>query len=386
LKEYGLALVPLNAFEGMGSALVPLNAFEGIGSALGSLNASNLGIGSVIGSLNAIDFGSKSSLGSLNAFEGIGSSLGSLNAFEGIGSSLGSLNTSNLGLGSSLGSLNAFEGIGSSLRSLNAFERIGSLVFDNWVKTNIQLFDFLNKRISFAERLDSKILHFLGNYNWFITISLENDFIIDLSQIIKANPNKLAINLRNTFIGYFSENNYRNLKKMVTNWKDNPLFKPRMKIFRDSVNLLKQSQNSYNSANLLIPTLISQIDGILTDYLIENEFTIVKEKGRWIWRDKNLNKINNRNEVYERIFDPNDKNYSLTNGSTSSAALEIIGNDFILNTLFQTAYTKQELKKPFGLSRHKIMHGENTTYGRKDHLFRAFLILDFLYSLENVDC
>jgi len=68
----------------------------------------------------------------------------------------------------------------------------------------------------------------------------------------------------------------------------------------------------------------------------------------------------------------------------SKVALEI-GNDFILNTLFQTAYTKQKLKKPFGLNRHKIMHGEYVNYGRNDHLIRSYLILDFLYGLEDVD-
>ncbi len=97
-----------------------------------------------------------------------------------------------------------------------------------------------------------------------------------------------------------------------------------------------------------------------------------------------MKNIYNRNQVYENILDPISQDYSIPNGNFTDTSLKI-GSDFILNTLFQSAYTGQDLKRPFGLSRHKIMHGENITYGRKDHLFRSFLILDFLYGIEDVD-
>ena len=258
------------------------------------------------------------------------------------------------------------------------------LTFDNWVKTNIQLFDSVNKRILFTRQIDLQILPVLTKYNWFITVSLENNFINNLSQIIETSSDKLAVTLRNEFMAYFFDNDCKKLKQMVEGWNDNVLFKSRMKIVRDSINLLRYAHNSYNPANLLIPTLISQIDGILTDYLIQNQFEIVKKNGKWVWVDTNMNIIYGRNKVYKKIFDPKVKDYSLTNGYTSMASSGI-GSDFIINTLFQTAYIKQKLKNPFGLSRHKIMHGESTTYGRRDHLVRTYLILDFLYGLENVD-
>ena len=261
------------------------------------------------------------------------------------------------------------------------------LVFDNWAKTNVQLFDFINRRISFVDRVDSKILPVLKNYNWFITVSLEDDFILSLSRIIEKPKGELSKAIRQEFVIYFSKNKYQKLASMIKSWENNPLFKPRMKIFRDSYNLLKHSHNSYNPSNFVIPTLISQIDGILTDYLIQNEFTIIQKGNGLVWTDK-MNKnnwgISKRNKIFKDIFDPNIIEYSLPNGSMSSAALGI-GNNFILNTLFQTAYTKQKLENPFGLSRHKIMHGEHVRYGRNDHLIRSYLILDFLYGLEDVD-
>ena len=258
------------------------------------------------------------------------------------------------------------------------------LIFDNWVKTNTQLFESVNKRILFARQLDTNILPVLSNYNWFITVSLEDTFIQKLSQVIESSSDKTAIILRHEFINYFSMDNFKNLKIMVEGWQDNSLFKPRLKIFLDCVSVLRNSNNKCNPSNLLIPTLIAQIDGILTDYLVNNQFRITKQKRRMVWEDLNSNIISGRKKVYENIFEPTFLDYSLINNSMSTVAIGI-GSDFILNTLFQTAYPLQKLKKPFGLSRHKIMHGENIKYGRKEHLFRTFLILDYLYGLENVD-
>ena len=269
--------------------------------------------------------------------------------------------------------------------AINSVSISKELGFDNWAKINTQIYSVINKRTLFAQQIDSNILPTLKKYNWFISVSLDDEFISNLSQVIENSSGKLGITLRHEFINYFSEYNFTNLMTMVEGWEDNPLFKPRMKIFQDSVRLLKHANGRYNPTIFLIPTLISQIDGVLTDYLIQNEFTFEKnEKGRWVWKDKNLNIIYNLKNVYDKIFDPDVQDYSFTSSSISPVSLGI-GSDFILNTLFQTAYTRQKLKKPFGLSRHKIMHGEYLKYGRNDHLYRSFLILDFLYGLKDVD-
>jgi len=261
------------------------------------------------------------------------------------------------------------------------------LVFDNWVKTNTQLFALIQRRISIANCINSEILPMLEKYNWFLTVSLGDAFISDLSRLIQNSSEKLPIVMREHFINYFSRNNYKNLHSMVKSWEENLLFKPRIKILKDTCNLLKHSHDSYNPANVLIPVLIAQIDGILTDYLIQNEFTIEQEGKGLVWKDKTnkpVCKVSSRNKIFEQIFDSNCTDYSIASSSISPTALEI-GNDFILSTLFQTAFTKQKLKKPFGLNRHKIMHGEYVKYGRIEHLIRTYLVLDFLYGLENVD-
>jgi hypothetical protein len=59
-----------------------------------------------------------------------------------------------------------------------------------------------------------------------------------------------------------------------------------------------------------------------------------------------------------------------------------IANNILLDVLFQESYKGRKLATPFNFNRHKILHGENVRYGRKNYLIRAFLVLDFLAHLN----
>ena len=59
-------------------------------------------------------------------------------------------------------------------------------------------------------------------------------------------------------------------------------------------------------------------------------------------------------------------------------------NDIFLDVLFQhTRYGEDYTSIHF--SRHKILHGENKRYGRKDYVIRCFMILDFLSELMFIE-
>ena len=60
-------------------------------------------------------------------------------------------------------------------------------------------------------------------------------------------------------------------------------------------------------------------------------------------------------------------------------------NDVFLEVLFQHTMPGEDYKASIKFSRHKILHGENFRYGRKDYVMRCFMILDFFHglSLEN---
>ena len=101
--------------------------------------------------------------------------------------------------------------------------------------------------------------------------------------------------------------------------------------------------------------LISQIDGILTDF--------AKQLG--------VENADRRRDKFKQDF------RSKTGKDIFSVVSEL-DNDILLDLLFQTSYPGQPLKNPFSFNRHKIAHGEFLSYGRFDNTLRAFLILDFL--------
>ena len=226
---------------------------------------------------------------------------------------------------------------------------------------------------SFSDRYDvteTKAVKVLQKYKWFITPSFPSSFIFEVIKLdqMKGRQDK-AIN--NLFIEYFEAGDWQNLETMVSSWKTNPLLKNRHKILMDCVQAIKvASKTGINEANVILPTLITQIDGILTDYL--------NLKGlRWDtayddWVDIKTGEVR---KVGRKTQFKNAKPKVLT------TPLDDLANDIFLNILFQKSQKGKPLETPFNFNRHKIIHGENVKYGRKDYLIRAFMVLDLMSHL-----
>jgi hypothetical protein len=181
----------------------------------------------------------------------------------------------------------------------------------------------------------------------------------------KGNQRKIINRL---YVDYYSSNNFEHLESLVDGWETNEIFKPRMKILRDCVFVMKNAKGKYNPSNIVLPTLIAQIDGILKEFMVQEGllFDVKKRK----WKDKNGEVVYWKEWLEDQT--QNQELYDLT-----------LANDIFLNTLFQKAYTGEPLGTPFTFNRHKIIHGEFLKYGRIDNTIRALLILDFLATLSN---
>ena len=188
---------------------------------------------------------------------------------------------------------------------------------------------------------------------------MSDGFIFEAARISRLKGNQSA-QINKLFIDYFSNNNYKELMDLVSSWKSNPLFQKRTKILSDCVTTLQVSKREFNASNVVLPTLISQIEGILNSYVKK---VGIKRKGNKEWA------IEFRNKTKDDDF------------------LEFteLANDVLLDILFQGANEGKPLKTPFTFSRHKILHGEFTKYGRLDNVLRAFLILDFLNFVSTKD-
>jgi len=239
--------------------------------------------------------------------------------------------------------------------------------WQNWVEQNREIFNPYRRFWQiFQEQYkitEQEAIQVLRKYKWFITPSLPLTFISTVVKIGKREGNqRKAIN--RLFIDYFSSNNFENLEKLVDGWQTNEIFKPRMKIFRDCVSVMRNAKGKYNPSTIVLPTLIAQIDGIRREFIEQNGLYF--DLRRWVDREGNV-------VEWKAWF----------RGQTSGQELLDLANDIFLNILFQKSQPGRPLETPFTFNRHKIMHGEYLRYGRIDHTIRAFLILDFLAILSN---
>jgi hypothetical protein len=233
--------------------------------------------------------------------------------------------------------------------------------WNNWVKQNEVIFNgYKILWQSFQEQYKNKItekeaIQTLRKYKWFITPSLPINFIYKTVNNGRRKGNQRK-SMNKLFVDYFSSNNFRNLENLVNKWEINEIFKPRMKIFRDCVLVMKNAKDKYNPSNVVLPTLIAQIDSVRIEFMNRNKLSFKTNNKEW-------------KEWFK--------------GKTQSQELLDSANDIFLNILFQNAQPGEPLETPFIFNRHKIMHGEYLKYGRIDNTIRAFLILDFLENLIN---
>ena len=201
----------------------------------------------------------------------------------------------------------------------------------------------------------------LKKYNWFISPNMDIPIVYEIMEVCNSSSEHKQKEINNIFVNYFLENNYKKLDGMVDKWSTNPLFKRRIKIIKDCVNIMKVSGNDINYSNLVVPTLIAQIDGIQKEFMKLNGFQI----NRHGFIDSEGNKID-KNNYFRKLTSDNEFFDSM--------------NDFFLDVLFQTANPGEKCKS-LHFSRHKILHGEITNYGQKVFTIRCFMILDFLSEL-----
>ena len=246
-------------------------------------------------------------------------------------------------------------------------------IWQRWAEQNKRIFDKFSdywaefqRRYNVAEQRAVKVLQ---KYKWFITPSFPISFIFEVMELDeKKGRHDKAVN--SLFIEYFEAKDWQNLEIMAHGWEKNPLLKKRYKILMDCVEAVKvasRKRKGINEANVVLPTLITQIDGVLTDYLNSKGLQWDSDYDDLVdTRTGNVRKVGRKTQF------KNAKPKVLT------TPLDDLANHIFLNILFQRSQKGNPLATPFNFNRHKIIHGESVKYGRKDYLIRAFMVLDLL--------
>lgn len=235
-------------------------------------------------------------------------------------------------------------------------------VWQGWAQRNADIFSGTRKILEDFENkyriAESEAIATLAKYKWFVSPSIPIDLIYEVQRINKLKGNQRKV-VNKLFIDYFEQNNWEILDHLLTRWNNNDLFLSRNKILSDTFTTIQLSTSTdINITNVVLPTLIIQVDGILKDYMKENISVHFSDR----------NKIKTLKE--SGLIQP-------------ASDLEDLGMTIFLDILFQSSNPDTPLHTPFNLNRHKILHAENTRYGRKDYLVRILMVLDILAHLKS---
>jgi len=201
----------------------------------------------------------------------------------------------------------------------------------------------------------------LRRYKWFVTPSLPVDFIFEAYRLGSRRGNRRA-ELNRLFVHHMTADNCKNMCSMVNSWQTSKLLRRRLKIIRDCVSTVKFSLGRWNASNVVLPTLVAQIDGCMSE-LVADRGLRRKPKSISDWVDTNGRVWKREDWLGKRP--PQDE-------------LDRLAQDILLEVLFRKTYPGVSTRDLFTFSRHKIMHGEQIAYGRIDNTIRALLVLDFL--------
>ena len=265
--------------------------------------------------------------------------------------------------------------ISRSIVALNeaVFQRIRSITkdFDNFTRAltaNLAVFDITTR---FFEQLD--IFRFIREHaaeeeaaieafqdaGWPIAPSMPRTLI---RRIVAFHQQGRVRYASQSILGYYRRNECTRLAETVEHWRDHPLFASRMSIIEDA--LWAHRQRRYT---LSVPALMAQIEGVMSEYVVVNGLPV---------------KLGKISQVYEAVVgDPMDRDVA------TWAIAETLLYQLRTNTYLPTPF-EDELARSIPrrhCTRHTVLHGIMPGYDRESHSLRAFLLLDALSVLRDLE-
>lgn len=163
-------------------------------------------------------------------------------------------------------------------------------------------------------------------------------------------------------LGYYHKNGFEKLKGAVATWETNPHFSSRMHIFKAA--LKAHCEGTYT---LSVPALLPQIEGILNEYVKTNNL------------EAKLGKIE---KVYNAAIGDLDE-YPLPSWAIANTLLYQLQTNTFTFTDFEIEFRKSANNRK--TTRHTVLHGIATNYDKPIHSLKAFVLLDALSSLQELD-
>jgi hypothetical protein len=230
------------------------------------------------------------------------------------------------------------------------FKKFQKFCEENKSELSQFIIDIITQLQKVNNYLSRDLFEKLIKYGWVLPDSLPISVAGGLFRKIEEADLKIVdeqIIFDDFFINEFSSNNWEYLSDIYDDWENNKKIKQeRLNIIKDCLFVIKNPDCKNVAANVVIPTLIAQIEGLICDK----------------FGDKCSLKDNLNNQ------------------------LEEVAKYMLYDTLFK--YSKygdlSNLKDP-SLSRNKILHGEYTEYGKVENIIKLFLLIEIIVNTQITD-
>jgi hypothetical protein len=160
-------------------------------------------------------------------------------------------------------------------------------------------------------------------------------------------------------LGNYHGKNFDNLKNTVKSWESNALFSSRMHILQPA--LRAHCAGDYA---LSVPVLYSQIEGILNEYVKDNELDV---------------KLGRIQKVYKAAIGDVDE-YPIPLWSLADTLLYQLENNIFSYEDFEKEFNKTSHNRK--ITRHTVLHGVSVNYDKPSISLKAFILLDALSALQ----
>ena len=194
---------------------------------------------------------------------------------------------------------------------------------------------------------------------WTIAPSMSREL---REKVVLLHQQNKTRSISQVILGYYHRNDFEKLKAAVGTWETNPLFASRVHIFRAA--LKAHCEGTYT---LSVPALLPQIEGILNEYVKMNHL------------ETKLGKIE---KVYNAVIGDLDE-YPLPSWAIANTLLYQLQTNTFTFTDFEIEFKKSANNRK--TTRHTVLHGISTNYDKPIHSLKAFVLLDALSSLQELD-
>lgn len=284
------------------------------------------------------------------------------------------INVPDIYIGLSNLNLDQLTGVSDLARQINAlmnesaFAQIHDLMadYDLLIKrlvVDLSVFQTISEQLSytFTDFLapvteTNEVIDAFRAAGWPIAPSMTREFKI---HVVSLHQNGKTRYVSRSIIGYYHRKDFDNLTKAVDGWAHNPIFAPRMHVFKAA---LKAHQKG--DYVLSIPALFPQVEGILNEYVSENNLPV---------------RVGKIKRVYEAVLGDTE-DVSLTVWAITNSLLYLFQHNIYAPTSFEI-----ELKKSIknrSITRHTVLHGIAPNYDSAVLSLKLLLLLDALSQLQ----